>query len=365
MRVAISVVGADFFEASTGMVVKAKRLFSLLSQRYEVTLIARSNKSSEDRHIIIIRPSGTKLWSLKLIPIILRNRFDCIYCCNDLFGFLSFYVLKPLFKYRIIFDAMSIYSKKRKLERAFFSRVIASRLYRLLENFVIWRAHYVVCEAEYVATHFRKYNQNISVVPLFVDEEIFRRAEVKKEGSKESRTVGIIGPLDSPAGREYMGFLDYVYTNMSQFDPRIKFLVIGRCNNPINDKRIRYTGYLESVKDYVAALSSLDDVFEVDDTADPAPYTKILEAMSCSLPVFTTPPSLVGIEQAKPGRDILVFEKEQLISKVNQLIFDDSLMEEVGQNARATVDKYYSKRANEQKLIQIIENLSWGKKEVS
>ena len=49
----------------------------------------------------------TKLWNLKLIPIILKKRFDCVYCL-DPFTFISFYISSPIRKYKMIFDVRVI-----------------------------------------------------------------------------------------------------------------------------------------------------------------------------------------------------------------------------------------------------------------
>ncbi len=118
-----------------------------------------------------------------------------------------------------------------------------------------------------------------------------------------------------------------------------------------------YVGYLDSIQDYVDQLSRLDAVLVYKSVA-PGPYTKVLESMSCSLPVFTVPKAVVGFEHVEHGIDILILEDDsELIDSINELIFDEKVMREIGRNARIRVKKYYSKKVNEKKLVDIIENL--------
>lgn len=353
-KIAIPVVGADFFEGLSGLTGKAKRIYDILKERYDVSLIVRSNEKREHEDIIIVRPAKTKLWNLKLIPIILKNKFDCVYCL-DPFTFISFYIFYPIRKYKIIFDVRVIITAKLPFG------MLGGKFYQLLMNFATNHAEYVIAQDNYVLKFYKRFNQNISFIPLFVDENIFKKnREVKNESrTRGIKNVGLIGPFDVPINEIY---LDFLYDNLSKFDDRIHFIVIGKCNNRIENERITYTGLLDYPRDYINRLSSLDAVLLIDKPLDPGPYTKILESMACSLPVFTTPKGRHAIEYTEPGKDILVFEKDELPEKVNELIFHEELMKEIGKNARIAIEKYYSKSVNEKKLKGIMESLVNRKK---
>ena len=107
LKIAIPVLGADFFAGASGVTGKAKRIYDILKEKYDIALIARSNEKREHKDIIIVRPAKTKLWNLELIPIILKNRFDCVYCLDPL-TFMSFYIFAPIRKYKMIFDVRAI-----------------------------------------------------------------------------------------------------------------------------------------------------------------------------------------------------------------------------------------------------------------
>jgi glycosyltransferase involved in cell wall biosynthesis len=349
-KIAIPVLGADFFEGASGVTGKAKRIYDILKEGYDVTLIARASKNEKRKHedIIVVRPAKTKLWNLKLIPIIQKNKFDYVYCLDPL-TFINFYVFSPIRKYKIIFDVRGIIKAGSPFGK------LSGKIYQFLTNFAAKHADYVIAEVEYVFEYYKKFNQNISFIPLFVDENIFKRCEEANESRPNGiKIIGLLGPFDIQVNRIY---LDFLYANLSKFDDRIHFVVIGKCNNRIENERITYTGFLNSMQDYIDQLSSLDAVLLIDKPLNPGPYTKILESMACSLPVFTTPKGRLGIEYTEPGKDILVFEKDELPEKVNELIFDENLMTEIGKNARITIEKYYNKSVNEKKLIEILGSL--------
>lgn len=62
----------------------------------------------------------------------------------------------------------------------------------------------------------------------------------------------------------------------------------------------------------------------------------------------------------KRGKEPLVFEEDKLVDNINELIFNDELMAEIGRNARKVVEQYYGKKANEEKLIKILRLMTEG-----
>lgn len=357
IKIAISVI-VNAFE-SDGTTIRAIRILRILKNHYNLSLITRANemqelKGLEDVKVIIAKPDKTKMWNLKLIPIMIKNKFDIVYCSNDWFGFLTYYLLSKIYKYKIIFEAHSILSEESKEKSHSKIRVMLNQIF---ERFIIKHADYVIALSENTLKFYINYTKNIELIPVFIDMNLFKVTnEIKAEKRKRiKKIIGLIGPFDSTFNTY---FLDFLYTNIKLFDEKIEFLIIGRCNNKIKNEKITYTGYLDSLNDYVEVLSSLDAVLIPSKIATYGPLNKIIEPMSCSLPVFTTPKGVVGLYYVEHGKDILVFEDNIIIDKINELIFDEESMGTIGENARATVEKYYSKQVNEQRLIQIIENFN-------
>ena len=352
IKIVISVLGD--ISTSDGTTIRAKRIFKMLKEVYSVTLITRSDKKQKSKDIIIITPAKTKLWNLKLIPVIIKNKFDVAYCSNDWFGFITYYLLSRIYKYKTIIEAHSILSKEWK-ERGDIELKV--KFYQIIERFVVKHADYVIALSENTFKFYERYSKNIDLIPVFIDENVFKiNTEIEtKKYQRDHKLIGLIGPFDDMANKY---FLEFVYTLINLLDNRIKFLIIGRCDNKIENERITYTGYLESIQDYVGLLSDLDAVLVPSKIATYGPLNKIIEPMSCSLPVFTTPKGLVGLYYVEHGKDILVFEEDELVDKINKLLFDDKLMKDIGKNARRTIEKYYSKKANEKKLIRVLEKLN-------
>ena len=361
MKVGIFVCSYDVLEDRRGMAARAKAIFEIFQKGHNATLVAKANKRRMSDNIIGVK-SKTILWPLKLIPILLKNKFDYIYCVGDWTSFIVYYIFSKIRKYKIIYEATGFIAEEVRIrKKAEISELVETKLplkfYQIMEELVIKYSDYIITEAEYLLEFFKKYNEKISIIPLFVDEDIFKKHEELNNYKieKDIKTVGLIGPFDTPLNKAY---LDFLCANFDRFSDKINFKLIGVCSDKIEKERITYTGYLESIQDYAEQLCSLDAAVIVHKPLNLGPYTKIVECMACSVPVFTTPAGIMGHDHVKPGRDILVFEEEELVDKVNELIFDDELMNKVGKYARVVVEKYYSKSANERKLADILEQLN-------
>jgi len=373
-KVAITVF--DDILKTNGTTVRVHRILELLKRQYDLTVIACSNEDTENLgklgmaevQLINIKGIGFKyllsmtvpvlfkilpifLWDLRLLFILLKNRFDIVYCAGDRFGFLSAYLVSKIRKYKVIFETHAVFSEESKEKRHSRVRV---KLSQYLEQFIMKRADFTIALSSNTLEFYGAYNDNIALVPVFVDTDIFK-ARGRSGRTIGSKLVGLIGPFDTNNLRQ-MGSLRALYARINQFDSRVRFVIIGRCEERIENERIAYTGYLDSLEDYVTELSNLDVILNMERVATHGPLNKIIEPMSCSLPVFTTPKGMVGLYWLEPGKDIFVFEEDELVDKVNELIFNDELMTAVGRSARLVVEQYYSKRANEEKLVRILES---------
>jgi glycosyltransferase involved in cell wall biosynthesis len=351
MKIIISTFG-DISE-NAGTIVRAKRIFEILKKKYDVTLIARPDGKKKLNDIAIIKVVKIKLWGIKQLSLFIRKKIDCVYCSNDWFVFPTYWIFSKICGYKLLFEAHDILSGGLYVKHG---SKIKLRSYKSLEKFIIKHADHIITVSESIYDFYKRYNKKIDLIPLFTDENVFKRKEevINYPTKKSPKLAGLIGPFDTLHNKPPLEFL---YENIDKFNRGINFVIIGKCDNRVENERITYTNYLDSVQDYINQLSHLDAVLVYKSVA-PGPYTKILESMSCSLPVFTMPKGVVGLEHVKHGRDIFIFENDDnLIDGVNKLIFDNELMKEIGRNARITVEKYYSKKANEKKLVGILENL--------
>jgi glycosyltransferase involved in cell wall biosynthesis len=331
-----------------GTTVRAKRVAEILKNHFRVTIVTRSKKNDlnlDNVNLKNIKPVNTKLWNLKVIPILIKNNYDFIYCSNDYFGFLTYYIFSWVYHYKLIFEAHSIVSEEHKELK---SNKLLIKFYILLERFVIKKSDFVVALSENTFDFYKRYNKNIELVRVFVDETPLKKIKIESE----TRNVGLIGPFGSVGNEHYLKFL---YENIERFNDNIKFIIIGECEKRIENDKIVYTGYIENYLDYMEQLSSLHAVLIPSKFATLGPLNKILEPMSCSIPVFTTPKGVVGLSNYENKENILIFKEENLVEGINESIFDKSLMEKVGKKGKEYFEKYYSKKANKKRLLKIFE----------
>ena len=86
--------------------------------------------------------------------------------------------------------------------------------------------------------------------------------------------------------------------------------------------------------------------------------TKNLEAMAMGVPVVTTSVGAAGIDEATPGRDLLVAdEPKEFAAKVIQLLEDRQLRQEIGHNGRRLVEDKYNWDSVVSRLDRIYEQI--------
>jgi glycosyltransferase involved in cell wall biosynthesis len=355
MRIAVSCLGD--ISLSDGTSVRAKWVFELLQKKYDCTLIIRGKHDKRSDNVEIIRPS--KLWNFQLIPIVLKNRFDLVYCSSDFWGFFTYFALAKLRPCKVILEAHGIDSLEREQRFPDPSPIdkVRIKMFKWREQFAIKHADCVIALSEDICRFYGTFNKCIFIVENFVDEKQFKPKKSSRDrvsDDNERKNVGLIGPF---IHYENSYFLDFLYKNIQRFDSRINFIVIGQCDYKIANERISYTGYLSDFQDYVDQLTLLDAVLVPSKFSSYGALTKMLEPMACSVPVFTTPEGLVSIDHPAPGENIFVFDEAELVTKVNEYLFDIELMERVGKNARRTIEKYYSKTVNSEQLLAVIDRV--------
>jgi len=353
MKIALS-ISYDLSE-QVGTTVRAQNMFDLLNQKFDTFVIERADDEADSDRTITVKPKGTKLWNLKLIPVILKSKPDCVICVNDYAGFMTFFPLSKIYKYRIIFDVHAIYSvqyglRSNRTKRALFLPVVS-----WIEKFVTRHSTRVIAASTAAGNFYKKFNHNIDVITHFVDEDVFHATEtaLERKQSRDHKLIGLIGPFDSPSKLKRLSFL---FEHLSEFDERLEFVVIGHCLKQIHMERVCYVGHLE-LDDYVDFIGALDAALILQDLENYGPLTRILEPMACSVPVFTVPNAIAGLDAVRNGRDLFVFQLNELVAGINKYVKNEELMARVGANGRKYVENRYSKKANESKLFAVLRQL--------
>lgn len=346
MKVLIQVCADPVMDSGT--TVRAKRVSRLLEGQFEVSLSGyhRLRGAIPKAKFLLLFPC----WLFSLVRALLKGRFGIVYLCHDRYGFLVAKALQFIGKYKIIYEAHAVVSEEYRNRGKPAKKV---RFMHSLEGFVARHSDYVVALSENTFEFFRGYTPNVELIPVFVDTDFYKldretRARMRRYYEIKNVLVGLVGSFSSPFNKHYLTFL---YNNLDRFDERIKFMIVGHCLRRKENAALIYTGY---VADYIDHISCFDCVLIPSQIPTGGPLNKIVEAMSLGLPVFTTPQGMVGLYHAQPGRDILVFGEDELVAKLNELVFNEELMKEVSSNARAAVESHYSAKANREKLFSVI-----------
>jgi len=341
------VVAADLLDTN-GTTIRAQRVSNMIDAQFDVRLLgySKSRANLPKAKLLALLP----YWLVRLICTLLGNKFDCIYLCHDRYGFIIAKVLQAVCRYKIIYEAHAVVSEEIE---GMGKSSLSIKFMRYLESFIARHSNYVVALSQNTFEFFSKRTANVELVPVFLDTDHYKfneveRVKVRRHYGIDNILIGLIGPFDTPFNKYYLSFLG---NNLDKFDKRIKFMVIGRCAMNIQSSKVIYVGYVENYIDY---LSSLDCVIIPSKVPTGGPLNKIIEAMSLSLPVFTTPQGMVGLYYIQPGKDIFVFEERELATKLSEIVFYRELMKTVGDNGHFAVENYYSEEANKRKLVALI-----------
>lgn len=325
----------DVESGGDGDIARVKKIYNLLKDSWRARLFGFKHFSDERKHLW---PILSPFWLCSLTREVLRSNWDFVYCYNQryLVVFLKFLRSLTHRDYKVIYDAVLTW----KLTSG---QQILKDLRRTTEQMAGKCADLVVVVSELSEDFFSRF-QSTLLIPTLVDVNIFRpksgkRHEIRlkhKIGDNE-KVVGLIGPFDSKINGYLIGFL---VDNVGKFDKRIKFIAIGRGfpRNEMKNSNVILAGF---VYDYVAYLSAFDAVLVVRKFPTDGAINRIIEAMAMNLPVFANPVAATTIDQATPGHDLFVFDEQEMARRVNKVIFQQKLLEQMGVNARSVVEKHY------------------------
>ena len=230
-----------------GLLIRAKSIFELIRGKYETKLVIYGNATEAD--IVSLCPRPTRLRYFKLMITMLRNNFDCVYI-NDCWYFFICYPLSRLRRFKILYDAMALDPVPQVSN-------VRYKIWRFLQSYAVKKADCVITLSEEALRFYSKYNNNITYIPLFIDESLFPERIVRHVQGREAafKRLGYVGPFVQWIPESSLEFL---YHNLDKFDKRIQFVIIGKCDSKIKDERIVYTGHLGSMTEYINVLCSLD-----------------------------------------------------------------------------------------------------------
>ena len=236
----IAFIVLDDPSTTNGTTVRLRSIAKLLAENHNITIISSFqkkpssiekiegirvlpvtgigfNKLKSTTASIVTKIFSLLVWNFKIGLLLLKNKFDIIYCVDEFYGFFTILLISKLRRSGIILEAHGIYSEEGKESG---NGELRYNLDKKLEQLVVSYSDYVVALSKNVYDFYGRYNNKIELVPVFLD-----LSNIKTSASGKQSTapiIGLIGPFGSISRQMY--YLDFLYSNIDYFDKRIKFL---------------------------------------------------------------------------------------------------------------------------------------------
>ncbi len=278
-----------------------------------------------------------------MFSALLRLRPDLMYCIG-LYQVPFCYLFSRILGCKLVYEAHALAHKEARQTSA-----VSSFLSLIAESLTGILADEVISLSEGTSDFYYRLGKNIHFFPVFVDTKLFRVRE--KERQAATKTVGVVGSFFM---RGNLHALEFLQEHYSEFDERIKFIVVGESPLVLSLERVTQIGFVKGEERYAELVSSFDALLVPIDHATYGPKNKIIEAMASGVPVITTSGGIIGLDYAAPGHNLLVFEEKDIPKKVNIFLFEKDLLESVARNARLTIENHYSEGAVGESLTRIL-----------
>lgn len=345
-----------YYPDMNGLVRFLAEVVPHLSSEYNVTLVVPEGKSEQNikcDRLEFIKTFPIRLadfwiphFSFKKIKELIDDS-DVVFV-NDLgpIGLLSLHYAKkfrkPVFAYAHVIEwELMIKSLRAPL---FFKKMLASitkKVVRKLYN----RINLLMVPSESIAVTLSLTGIKCKklVVHLGVDSKKFSPSD--KNSAKRMLGLGkkfVIGYSGRISEEKDLHTLADAFDIVKKDNPDAELLIIGDGPDVLKkhfvDKKIRITGFVYNVEDYLNAL----DVFVLPSLTETTSLST-MEAMSCGLPVIVTH---IGYpkDYIKPGINGLFFPRKNavvLAEKIQKLIDEPDLRKKMGNNARKVIEKHY------------------------
>lgn len=248
-----------------------------------------------------------------------------------------------------------------------FSFPLKSPFHKMMLKYNLKRADKILSTSHVMAKETKLYtNKEIEVTPFGINMQQFRPMEVESLFDKDDIVIGTIKALEEKYGVEY---LIKAFKIVSDKHPNLslKLLIVG--GGSLEDSLKSLTKELNiEEKTIFAGKVPFEDVpkyhnmlsVSVSVSNSESFGVAIIEASSCAKPVVV---SDVGglpevVEDEVSGLVVPPRDPEKTAEAIEELILDENLRQEIGQNGRKRVERLYNWDENVKQMVRIYEDIT-------
>ena len=211
---------------------------------------------------------------------------------------------------------------------------------------------HIIVSVDFIKSYVQKYNSNITIIPTSID---FERYALKSYEKKVNQSI-IIGWAGSPSGFIYLQELEDVFKRLAKLY-NVKLKIIS--SSPFDSYNIDVINCQWKLENEIEDLQSLDiGIMPLTDEEFERGKGgfKIIQYMGVGLPVICSPVG-VNTEIIHDGvNGFLAKTKEDWFKKLSLLIIDNTVREELGRKARASIKDEFTIKANAPVFIQVLKS---------
>lgn len=176
------------------------------------------------------------------------------------------------------------------------------------------------------------------------------------------QNIYFIGQLDYEMNRSAITFfLDHIWVDLKKVLPHVQLYIIGKGGKRIYKKYhyvdgVHFTGYVENQYELFAQCSCM--VAPI--LSGAGMPTKIIEALSCGIPVVTTPQGAQGIQGTKHTDNSIILTAEDTdawVQAIQELLTVESFNQSISTQARQLFEQYYELSQVQRVWLQFIDEV--------
>lgn len=250
--------------------------------------------------------------------------------------------IRKVLKRRVVIDCHDVFQALRIKHTSILRRMLET----FLEKLAYKNADLLLTVSQFeknylISLGFRKHT--IEVIPNGVDTKSFKKSTEQNEarrrfGLSGCQVVVFVGNLEYLPNREAIQLLSSeIAPKVFEVIKDVKFLVVGRLKNTMELPRLTFTGFVDKIND----ILNVSDVAVAPLLQGSGTRLKILEYLSCAVPVVTTSIGVEGLNVTNGVNVMIEDDVDRFSMRIIELLRDENLRKTVGNAGRKLVVSEY------------------------